>query len=46
MKTNRFFALLFIALLAAASLAADTPANLVAENIPAFPADLAAKVAP
>ena len=46
MNTNRLCALLLIALLAAAPLAADTPANLVAENIPPFPADLAGKVAP
>jgi dipeptidyl aminopeptidase/acylaminoacyl peptidase len=46
MNTNRICALVLIALLAAVSLAADTPANLVAENIPPFPAELAEEVAP
>jgi hypothetical protein len=46
MKMNRFSALLFISLLAAGSLAAETPANLVVENVPPFPAELAEKVAP
>jgi dipeptidyl aminopeptidase/acylaminoacyl peptidase len=46
MQTTRFFALLLITLLASVSVAAETPANLVAENVPSFPADLAEKVAP